>query len=78
MFRRVDPRVVSVGLVGGEPEGGESCWEMSSVVQRVVAGGDVTAIGFRKGDRRKRHDKARTKEGLRDIEGKDKKFLEVW
>ena len=61
VFRKVDPRVVNVGLVGGEPEGRESCWEMSSVVQRVVTGGDVIAISFRKGDGRKRHDKARTK-----------------
>lgn len=50
---------------------------MFSVVQIIMAGGDVIAISPRKGNGCKRHDKARTKRGLSEIEGKDKKFLEV-
>lgn len=65
-------------LVGREPAGRESCWDMFSVVQIIMAGGDAIAISPRKENGCKRHDKARTKRGLSEIEGKDKKFLEVW
>lgn len=70
--RKVHPRVVCVGrLVGGEPAGRESCWEMFSVVQIIMAGGDVIVISPREGNGCKRHDKARTKRRFREIEGKD-------
>lgn len=65
------------GLVEGESGGRETCWEVFSVVQIIVAGGDVTVIGLRKRNGYKRHNKARAKD-LGDIEGKDRKFLEVW
>lgn len=62
MFRKVNQRVGCVdGLVEGEHGGRVTCGEMLSVVHIIVAGGDVMAIGLRKGDACQGHSKAQKK-----------------
>lgn len=78
VFGKVNPRVVCLdGLVEGEPGRRETCREMISVVQIIMAGGDVIATSFRNGNRCQRQYKTKAK-GLGDVEGKDKTFPEVW
>lgn len=61
-FRKVNWTVgCGDGLVEGESGGRATCGEMLSVAQIIVAGGDVMAIGLRKGGACQGHSKARTK-----------------
>lgn len=77
VLRQVNLRVVCVGELIAEPGGTVTCWELFSMVQIIMAGGDVIAItASEKEMDARRYNKARAK-GLGDQEGKDQKFLEV-